>query len=51
MEIVSHFGTIDFDESYDYKAERNSCRAGMRQGRDESRARKPSTEAGQRLPA
>jgi hypothetical protein len=26
MEIVSHFGTIDFDESYDYKAERNSKR-------------------------
>jgi len=26
MEIISHFGTIDFDETYDYKAERNSKR-------------------------
>jgi hypothetical protein len=25
-EIISHFGTIDFDETYDYKAERNSKR-------------------------
>jgi hypothetical protein len=27
LEVISHFGTIDFDETYDYKKERQARQA------------------------